>query len=976
MKNEGNIDEDVLHNIEINCDYHTSVHNIGGNFNVIHFNVRSLKNKLDDLHNFLLKTGVTWDVICISETWLQDLITKYYDLDNYSLVTTCRKVGEGGGVAIYVHEKYNMSERKDLNVDGEACFVEITLPTNSGSGIQNIIVGEIYRPPNYPSKMFFSYLESILDKVINERKVVILAGDFNYNLLENNKNDSIFFKNMLGSYGFYQAIWKATRIQGQCESLLDNIFINDLSVIKSSGIIIDDLSDHLPIFASMDIVSDMQQKRKQITVFDRQRIPELIDFLSERLQNFQNNIDPNIACNQLIQAYEDGIEKYSKTYKPCRRKTPIKPWITPGLLCSINMKNKLYKKALRNKNIANENKYKQYRNMLINIIRDAKKQYISNALEENKNDGKQTWRVLNKLINKRKKSQTKYPNIFYDENEQCFRDDEVVQGFNTFFSSIGVQLENKIPVGNKCPLEFIEEPAYECLDNLPRVTPEHIRKIIKSLNPVGGGIDRISGFILQGTYEPLISHITFFFNLCLNCAVFPERLKIAVIVPIYKAGQKNRFNNYRPISLLPMFSKILEKIVHTALVSFLNDNNVLNPLQFGFRKLHSTYMPIVHMYDKVTEYLQNNEMTCAIYLDLKKAFDTVSFEILCKKIKKIGIRGAFSKMLESYLSDRHQVLKIEDVVSQKQMIKMGVPQGSILGPLLFIIYINDICNVTDIGTFYLFADDTAICIHGRSCDELQSKINNLVPKIEEWFYANRLSLNAAKTNYQIYSKANTINLNIVFNGMQIERKQCIKYLGILVDENLKWSSHLNSVTSVVSRNLGVMGRAKHCLSPKQMILLYNALVLPHLNYCSIIWGMNYETALGRIVVLQKRAVRMIDKKPFLHPSTPLFIKHNILRFPEMVKEQCIMILLAYINAKLPYPIERMFQYSVPSNRRTIQHFRIPYAATNYRLFALSCSAPKIWNTVVGSMYRNLEDVPRNKQTLKKSVRAYFINRYT
>ena len=160
-----------------------------------------------------------------------------------------------------------------------------------------------------------------------------------------------------------------------------------------------------------------------------------------------------------------------------------------------------------------------------------------------------------------------------------------------------------------------------------------------------------------------------------------------------------------------------------------------------------------------------------------------------------------------------------------------------------------------------------------------------------------------------------------------------------------------------------------------MLLLYNALVLPHLNYCSVIWGRNYETALERIIILQKRAVRMIDKKPFLHPSKPLFIKHKILRFPEMVMEQCIMILLACINNNLPYPIESMFKYAIPSNRRLTQHFSIPYAATNYRLFALSCSAPKIWNEIIGTLYNKLDEVPRNKQTLKKVIRGYFIDSY-
>jgi len=352
-------------------------------------------------------------------------------------------------------------------------------------------------------------------------------------------------------------------------------------------------------------------------------MPELVEYLSGRLELFHENNDANVACNQLIKAYVDGIKLFSKSYTPCRRKTPIKPWITPGLLCSINTKNKLYKKLLRNASIANENSYKRYRNILVYLIRDAKKSYIKQSLEESRNDSKQTWQVLNNLMNKCKTKLSKFPKTFYDNKGYCYKGEEVPEGFNILFSSIGAELEKSIPSPSSCPLQYIKEPLHECLTNTPCTTPVQIKNIIKSLNPVGGGIDGISSFILLGTYEPLMHHLTYFFNLCLRTAVFPDKLKVAIIAPIYKTGDKDQFNNYRPISLLPIFSKILEKIMHITLMTFLNDNDILNPFQFGFRKQHSTYMPIVHMHDEVTKSLQNNEITCSLYLDLKKAFDTV-----------------------------------------------------------------------------------------------------------------------------------------------------------------------------------------------------------------------------------------------------------------------------------------------------------------------------------------------------------------
>ena len=969
-----NINESELYNIQNDCNYVTTVPNVEGNFNIIHLNIRSLKNKLDDLHSLLVRTSITWDVICIAESWLKNDILQYYNLENYNLVASCRDSGEGGGVALYIHEKYSIKERVDLlSADCEASFVEITMNTRTGTS--NMLVGELYRPPNQSSQVFMNYLENLLEKLENERKTTIIAGDFNYNLLASSRNDCNTFKNMIESYGFLQTIWKATRKTNQCESLLDNIFVNDLTIFKSSGILIEDMSDHLPIFASLSIEKSKPDKRKQITTFDRHRMPELVDYLSEKLKRFQNNTDANVACNQIVQAYEDGINKFSKTYIPSRRKTPIKPWITAGLLCSINMKNKLYKKFLRSMSTANENKYKTYRNILTNLMKDAKKAYIQKSLATT-NDSKETWDVLNSLINKGRNNKHKYPSTFYDNKGQCYRDKEVAEGFNSFFSSVGVELEKDIPISDKCPLEYIKELQYDCLENIKCITPEDVKRVIRSLRSVGGGLDGINTFILKGTYRPLLNELTFFFNLCLKTATFPEKLKVAIIVPIYKAGSKDLFNNYRPISLLPMFSKVLEKIIYEQITSYLNDNNFFNPLQFGFRKSHSTYMPIAHMHDEVMKSLINNEVICSLYLDLKKAFDTVSLKILLQKIKHAGIQGNLYNLLDSYLSNRQQMTKIENVLSSRQIISSGVPQGSILGPLLFIIYINDICNITDQGTLYLFADDTAICISGRNYEDLQIKINNVVPNIMKWLHANRLSVNAAKTNYQIYSMSSIPDLDIRLDGTQISRKKCIKYLGVLVDENMKWRSHIDSVATKISRNLGIIGRSKHYLTSEQLRLLYNALILPHLNYCAVVWGVNYQTAISRLVLLQKRAVRLIDKKPYLSPSKPLFIKHRLLRFPEIVQEQCIMIMLAHLKENLPKSISDMFRYALPSSTRLKKHFEVPFAATNYRSFTLSCSAPKAWNKTICNLYKDLADVPRDKRLLKKTVRNHFFNKYS
>ena len=636
----------------------------------------------------------------------------------------------------------------------------------------------------------------------------------------------------------------------------------------------------------------------------------------------------------------------------------MKPWITPSILCSINRKTKLYKDVVHKKSLEAESKYKKYRNILSKIIRDAKRLYYQRLFQENKNNGRKTWQLLNEVTSRRQCKISVFPSVFSDNLDNKYDGSTISDGFNNFFASVGTTLEKDIPASDSSPMDHLREPTYDEYNDNLSTTSEEIKTVIKSLNPVGGGLDNISTEILMLTYKKCLPYLVYFFNLCLQTATFPDKLKIGLIVPIHKSGDKSKFNNYRPISLLPIFSKILEKLIHSRLLHYLDSNIILNPLQFGFRKKHSTYMPIALILDEVAKSLQNNEITCGIYLDLKKAFDTVSLDILLKKLYFLGIRGDLHQILESYLSDRFQRTKFNNIISNEIKVSMGVPQGSILGPLLFILYINDLCNVSDEAKFYFFADDTAITVKAHNVVDLKHKINELLPKVSNWFNCNRLSLNTSKSMFQVYSKSLINDFEINLNGSKIMRHKYVKYLGVVIEENLKFEKHIANISSLISRNIGVMGRAKHFLSSSQLLLLYNSLVLPHLNYCAVVWGNNYQSRLNKLIKLQKRAIRIIDHKPFLFPTNDLFIKYKILKFPDIVKEQCIMIMLGYINQTLPEPILEMFHFRVPVNTRNTRHFELPFAATNYRTFTLSFCAPNNWNIIIGYLFRNINDVPR------------------
>ena len=943
-------------------------------FAIMHLNARSIRNKFDEIQNMLTASGVDWSVVCISETWLKEYQLPYYFIDKYEMFASCRDNGEGGGSLLYVSKRMDVKRRQDLESNlFETTFVEIN---HSMLNRKNIIIGNVYRPPNSSHNLFMEYVENLLDLLERERKTVILSGDFNYNLIDIKQDQhTLNFNNLLSSYCYFPTIFRPTRIQSEKQSILDNFYINELCYHDKSGIIIDDLSDHFPIFLYLATGNPVTGHRARKKVFDKGKALQLRNFLTVRLQNFQKHIDANEACSELIQSYIEGIDQCSRIIKLSTRTMALKPWVTPALLCSINKKNKLYKKYLKNPNVENTQRYKQFRNILTTITREAKRLYFEKSFEEVKNNSKKTWNLLHELINKRKTQNDEPPTTLVDSEDNMYENEKVSEGFNEYFSTIGSKLEENIPAPNCSPLEFLSKPSYEDINILMTTNSTEVRSIIKSLNPVGGGIDKISTEILLLTYQSILHHLTFFFNLCLSNAVFPDLLKVAIIKPIYKAGHKYCFSNYRPISLLPIFSKILEKILHLQISSYIDENNILNELQFGFRKNHATYMPIAHLTDTISSSLEKDLITCVLYLDLKKAFDTVSLNILLDKIAFIGIKGKLYEILKSYLSNRKQRTLVNSCISEEVNISMGVPQGSILGPLLFILYINDIANISSQANFYLFADDTAIAIRAQRLPELQNKLNSLLSMVTRWFYANRLSLNVSKTYYQIFSRKRIDGLNVKLNDTDIARKESVRYLGLIVDENLKWQNHINNISAIISRNLGVMARAKYYISSHHLVLLYNSLILPYLNYCACVWGTNYSTRIDKLVKLQKRAIRIIDKKPYHYHTRDLFIKYKLLRFPDLVKKQQILILLGVLKETLPRPMLEMFEYHRPVNTRIIQHFKVPYARTNYKAFSLSVAAPRAWNMIVCKIFKDLEEVPRNKYTLKKYVTNFILGQY-
>ena len=453
--------------------------------------------------------------------------------------------------------------------------------------------------------------------------------------------------------------------------------------------------------------------------------------------------------------------------------------------------------------------------------------------------------------------------------------------------------------------------------------------------------------------DPLV-HI---FNSSFEEGVFPTQMKVAKVLPLFKAGNSSDVNNYRPISILPAFSKIFEKLVAKRLRKFLESKNILSDTQFGFRPGYSTELALTSLKNSVCKSIDEGLYTCGICLDLSKAFDTVNHNILLSKLEKYGIRSKPLCWFKSYLSNRKQFVELNSCKSRFETIKYGVPQGSVLGPLLFLLYINDLSKSSSLLNFLSFADDTTIHYSNNSLINLFSTLNFELKKVSTWLKLNKLTLNTDKTKYLIFSSVQKLyrikgkyTKDIVLNDTPIERVDKIKLLGVIISEDFKWEAYITSLCNKLSRNVAIINKLKNYISSSILLKLYNTLITPHINYCITVWGNSESYNLDRVLRLRKKAVSSICRVSFLDHSNPLFKQFNILKVDELFKLNIGKFMYKLSKNNLP----KIFVDDFPAvseihnyRTRSAKLNRVHVSAHNTALFSktIIITGPKIWNKI-------------------------------
>ena len=394
---------------------------------------------------------------------------------------------------------------------------------------------------------------------------------------------------------------------------------------------------------------------------------------------------------------------------------------------------------------------------------------------------------------------------------------------------------------------------------------------------------KLSASIIAPSIVKLINH-------SFNTASFPQRWKTAKVSPLFKGGDSEDLNNYRPISVLPVLSKVIERHVHDSLSSYLCENNLIYSKQSGFRKLHSTETALIGIIDELLFNFDNDRVSGMILIDYCKAFDMVDHVILLDKLHAYGLDNTSLTWFQSYLSDRRQFASMDDKESTTSIIPHGVPQGSILGPLLFVLFINDLPFHVSSANTDLYADDTTLSCSANwmDMDRLQISLNEAVSETVHWATANKLPLNEKKTKVLTICGKRLSNripnvIIITVNGSQLENAQCAKLLGLEIDRELTFQSHVGKLCKKLSQRIGILKKIRHCLEIKHRVLFYNSNITPVMDYVSVIWSNCAKHCLDRVLKLQKRAARIIIGADSYAPSVQLFNKLKWIPFFENAK---------------------------------------------------------------------------------------------
>ena len=691
-----------------NDDFKTTISKLNCEKSIFHANVRRIAKNRGNLMALLTSLEYTFDIIILTE--IGDDASHYLHsqyIPGYEIFLDTPVNNKYGGVAILVRNSIGkIFQRCDLSISMscqcENCKVEnmwIQIESND----EIYIIGGIYRHPNGNVSHFNNELLSCIEK-IPSNVTCFYVGDINIDLLKISQKDQFDYFTSLAAKNFQPCITLPTRITDYSMSLVDHIFfrakhkLHDAKLV--SGNIFSDISDHLPTFCIFENsnIKPKASNRPLIRLFSERNICSFVSHI--------NNTDwYSVIGSDHSEAMATRFHEYiKKIYEKCfplvrlsNKRAKDKKWITSALKKSTKRKNLLYKKRLDHPSAENIRKYNAYRNILTTCLRVAEAMYYHEELSDQTNATVKFWKLFGATLRPRNcNKNSNFIKKLFINNEMISDDQDISNKMNEFFCTVGDNLSKTIPKIPGSFTKYLKNKLDETFFINP-VTEQEVMNCMKQLNPKkSAGHDALSPRLIRLCMPALVGPLTTLYNKSISDACFPSLWKFAKVIALYKKNSRCIPDNYRPISLLSCFGKIFERLIFNKMIKFIDKHKILYIKQFGFRKKYSTILALIDLVDVIKSYIDNNDYAIGIFLDIKKAFDTVNHDILLSKLQHYGFRGHFYEFIKSYLNARTQYTVINGKPSDILQIRSGVPQGSILGPLLFLLYVNDMPDAISI----------------------------------------------------------------------------------------------------------------------------------------------------------------------------------------------------------------------------------------------------------------------------------------
>ena len=805
------------------------------------------------------------DVLLLCETWMS-ANSPSISFPGYNMYDTRRKHKKGGGCCALIKDTIQ-SREKILKHELFTCIEYVLIESRINS--KNYIFGSLYRAPNTNQRQFIAEYKMFLNQIHEcTPHGIILGMDHNLDLLKSARhNVTQEFIECNAKYELTPTITWPTRITRHSATLIDNIFVSNNFLGKyQSTIIVDDLSDHLPCVTILE--NKINTKRSKKKIVSRDLRPKNITNLKQELQSLKYSEETTKNTNTYFEAFHSDLCKIIDKNCPIKEgmipghKFRNMPWLTSGLLKSMNRSKRLYQQHLSDpKDIQTEIKYKNYRNVLNKVKRAYKTKFYQEKCIEYKRNTTKLWQLINDIIHK-SNDKSCIIDCIKVNNIELYDKKKISNAFGEYFSNLGENFANKIkkPINNiNTYLNVITRNSNSIF--IAPTTNIEIEKLINALpNKKSSGFDNINNTLLKKIASDISPVLADVFNQSISTGLFPDIRKLAEVVPLFKTKDRTLTENYRPISLLITISKILEKIVYKQTYSFLQKFGILYRSQYGFRSSHSCENTITELVGHITKSRELNKHTVALFLDLSKAFDTLEHSVLLRKLEIYGIRGPLLDWYKSYLTQRKLMAKCNNTLSKEYDIRYGTPQGSCLGPLLFIIFCNDLHLHLNFLSCIQFADDITLYCSENSLRLVESNFNHDLAIIYDWFCANKLTLNEKKSVCMVFSpdKKRATEFRIVLGDTIIKPQNETKFLGLWLDDSLKWKKHHTMMINKLNQGLNMIKKARNLLNTNSLLSLYYAHFHSHLSYGIVVWGGMYgKGMLNKLQNLQNKCIKII-----------------------------------------------------------------------------------------------------------------------